>query len=202
MNKSPHLDRDWLYQKYIVEGLSTYDIGKIVKRDPKNVYQKLRDFDIPTRPRGENLKDVDNYMRGGDKPNPFLGKKHTEETRQRLSEKASVPKPWLRGEANWMFNRRGKDCPTFVSGSTPERQREYARGEGKEFLRQILERDNYTCKRCGAGNTGRRSLHVHHVKSWAGNEDLRFDASNVVLLCRSCHEWVHSNKNTSKDWLA
>ena len=40
-SQSLHLDKDWLYQKYVVEGLSTYDIGKIVGRNPKNVYNKL-----------------------------------------------------------------------------------------------------------------------------------------------------------------
>jgi len=109
--QSPHLDRDWLHQKYIVEQLSTYEIGRLVSRDPKNIYQKLRDFEIPTRPRGLNLKGSDCYgkrMASGEVPNTFQGKTHSPETRKRLSEKASIPKPYLRGERNGMSGRTVK----------------------------------------------------------------------------------------------
>lgn len=30
---------------------------------------------------------------------------------------------------------------------------------------------------------------------------LRFDHSNAVTLCRSCHAWVHSNNNKNKEFL-
>ena len=99
MSSSPHLDRDWLYQKYVVEQLSTYDTGKIVGRDPKRIYDKLRDFCIQTRPRGENLKGPDNYIKSG-APNAWLGHKHTEATRAKISAASSKPKPALRGAAN------------------------------------------------------------------------------------------------------
>jgi hypothetical protein len=33
------------------EGLSTYQIAEIVNRNPKNIYNKLKDFGIPTRSR-------------------------------------------------------------------------------------------------------------------------------------------------------
>ena len=35
----------------------------------------------------------------------------------------------------------------------------------------------------------------------AGNPALRFDHSNAVTLCRSCHAWVHSNNNKNKEFL-
>lgn len=201
MGKSKHLDREWLYQKYVVEGLSTYDIAKIVDRDPKRVYEKLRDFEIPTRPRGHNLANGDSYMMNPDNPNPFKGKRHTEETRQIMSEKASVPKPWLRGKRNGMYGATGENNPNYKDGSSPERQRLYAMGKGKAFLRAILKRDGYTCQRCGAAHEGGRSLHVHHIKPWAGNESLRFDQTNVIVLCKPCHSWVHSKANVNLDYL-
>src|SRR5512140_1558019 len=126
MNKSMHLDRDWLYQKYAVEGLSTYDIAKLVHRDPKRVYEKLIDFGIPTRPRGLNLKGGDNYMSQPGAIDPFTGHKHTKETREILSAKASRPKPYLRGKRNGMSSRTGKSNPNYKDGSTPERQRVYS----------------------------------------------------------------------------
>lgn len=106
------------------------------------------------------------------------------------------------GDANPMYGKRGVDNPRYVDGSSPERQRMYARGEGKSFLRDVLLRDGYRCRRCCAGNTGPKSLHVHHVKPWAGNTALRFDAANAITLCKPCHSWVHSKANAGREFVA
>jgi hypothetical protein len=199
--KPLHLDPDWLRRKYVDEGLSTYDIGAIVNRDPKRVYEKLRDFGIPTRPRGENLKGADCYMKQPGTVNPFAGRAHSEETRRTLSEKASVPKPYLRGHRNGMAGKFGPLNPRYIDGSSPERQRLYARSDWKEFVKQVYERDGYACRRCGAGHTGNRTLCAHHVKPWAGNPGLRYELGNVVTLCNTCHNWVHSRRNVAREWL-
>lgn len=59
--------------------------------------------------------------------------------------------------------------------------------------KKILERDNYSCVRCGSTN----NLNVHHrqyhkkafnhsfVKPWA------YKSNNLVTLCRSCHQMGH-----------
>lgn len=204
--KSPHLDRDWLHQKYIVEGLSTYEIGAIVGRDPKRVYEKLKDFGIPTRPRGLNLKSAEvNYMKRsarGEVDNPFKGHSHSDATKAILSEKAKVPKPYIRGERNGMSGRTGESNPNYKDGSAPERQRLYASAEWKAVIRAVYKRDGYKCLRCGSGHVGKKKLHAHHIKPWAGNPDVRFDLDNLVTLCRECHEWVHSSANLSRDYLA
>lgn len=201
MNKSPHLDRDWLYQKYVIEQLSTYDIGKLVNRNPKNIYNKLRDFNIPTRHRGENLAGGDNYMRQQGVSNPFLGKTHSDETRAILSVKASCPKPYLRGNRNGMSGRTGQSNPNYKDGSSPKRQSLYASGAVKDIIRKVYARDSYRCVRCGAEKSKPKSLHAHHIKSWAGNPELRFELSNFVTLCRDCHSWVHSRANQERDYL-
>lgn len=106
------------------------------------------------------------------------------------------------GAANPMHGMTGRLNPRFVDGSSPERQSMYARGEGRAFLQAALKRDGYRCQRCEQPKQGRRSLHVHHVKPWAGNEALRFDLANVVTLCRACHSWVHSRANIKREFLA
>lgn len=106
------------------------------------------------------------------------------------------------GEANPMHGKTGSANPRFVDGSSPERQRLYVQSKGKEFLREILKRDGYQCRRCGAAKAGARSLHVHHIKPWAGNPSLRFDESNVTTLCKPCHDWVHSKANVEGEFLA
>jgi hypothetical protein len=106
------------------------------------------------------------------------------------------------GEQNPMHGKTGAANPRYVDGSSPERQRMYAQGGGRKFIRAVLKRDNYRCVRCSAPKTTPKSLHVHHIKPWAGNVELRFDQSNVATLCRSCHQWVHSKKNENGEYLA
>lgn len=198
---STHLDPDWLRAKYVDEGLSTYDIGRLVSRDPKRIYEKLREFGIPTRPRGENLRGADCYMKSGG-VNPFAGRKHTAEARRAIGSAAAGAKPNLRGARNGMAGRTGAANPNYRDGSSPERQRAYASGVGRDFLRAIYARDSYRCRRCGAGKKGPRGIHAHHIRPWAGNPALRFDAENVVTLCRACHEWVHSAENVAREFVA
>lgn len=54
----------------------------------------------------------------------------------------------------------------------------------------VLKRDNYTCRNCGA----KGYLEVHHIKSWAAYPSLRFEMSNLISLCRKCHEQTDSYK--------
>lgn len=123
--------------------------------------------------------------------------------RRQTIEARKVKKVWrnLSGASNPMYGRTGASNPGYRDGSSPERQRLYSQGLGREFLRTILARDFYRCRRCGAKDTGKRSLHVHHLKPWAGNPALRLDDTNVVTLCRPCHNWVHSKKNTEREFL-
>lgn len=120
------------------------------------------------------------------------GRRHTEATRAVLSAKASVPKPHLRGPGNGMYGRKGPLNPRYVDGSSPERQRSYSTAEWRDLVRVVRARDGYRCRDCGAEKHGRRSLHLHHLKPWAGNPEHRFDPDNVVTLCAPCHRARHA----------
>lgn len=121
--------------------------------------------------------------------------------RRTTREVRKIKKWGMPGSANGMYGRTGEDNPRYVDGSSPERQRLYAQGKGKDFLSTVLRRDEYCCQRCQAPKKGARSLHVHHIMPWAGNKNLRFDLNNVVTVCDSCHNWIHSKKNTKRAYL-
>ena len=205
MDTLPHRDPVWLRQKYEVEGLSTYDIGRLVGRDPKGVYTQLKRFGIPTRPRGLNLKKVsdyggDNYVLNGG-ANRWVGRKHSETSKALMSFKARGPRPWLCSDRNGMADRTGATNPNYKDGSSPDRQRIYAHGKVRALLRYIYARDRYQCVRCGAVKTKPRSLHAHHIAPWGDTPALRFEPTNLVTLCRSCHSWVHSRKNAGREYI-
>lgn len=122
--------------------------------------------------------------------------------RRSVAQARALKKWGVSGEANPMHGKTGALNPRYVDGSSPERQRMYAQGDGKAFVRAVLSRDGYRCRRCGAPKGKPKSLHVHHVAPWAGNRALRLDPSNAVTLCRPCHSWVHSRDNGYGEFLA
>lgn len=55
----------------------------------------------------------------------------------------------------------------------------------------VLERDNYTCRKCNSNLRGVFHRHIHHIipLSRGGNNSL----SNLISLCQACHERVHKH---------
>lgn len=63
------------------------------------------------------------------------------------------------------------------------------------FRDAVFSRDNFMCKKCGS--TYR--IHAHHIKSWDEFPKLRFDVSNGLTLCNSCHAKLHNNISAFND---
>ncbi len=66
------------------------------------------------------------------------------------------------------------------------RYKQYMRSDGWELKRkERLKIDKYTCQHCKAKNT---ELHVHHLtyKRFT-NEEM----SDLITLCKKCHDAVH-----------
>ncbi len=53
----------------------------------------------------------------------------------------------------------------------------------KAWLLDVLTRDGYKCTKCGSTE----NLHAHHIKNWNDFPSLRYDVSNGLTLCASCH---------------
>jgi 5-methylcytosine-specific restriction endonuclease McrA len=190
---------EWLYQKYIVEGLTAKEIAKIVKRNDKRVWEWLRDARIPTRPRGHNVSE---FRKG--KPSTFKGKKHTEENKQAQRERRlrDGHVPYLKNGVHWLKGRKGDASPNYKGGITPERQAFYGTPEWKKTAGLVWRRDRATCQRCGIQKYNEEGipLDIHHITSFAVKE-LRLELSNLILLCEKCHYWVHSRKNINKEFI-
>jgi len=106
------------------------------------------------------------------KKNPFYGKKHTPETRAQISAK-------LTGELNPGWNGGASTLP-------------YGPEFTRRYKRQIRERDNYTCQRCGKKQEDHwRALEVHHIDHNKKNNH----PENMTTVCGSCNVWLSYHRN-------
>lgn len=54
---------------------------------------------------------------------------------------------------------------------------------------EVLSRDNWTCKSCGAKD---KTLHAHHVFYWPEQENpWDYPAETIVTVCDACHADEH-----------
>ncbi len=184
--------REWLHRQYIELRRDCPDIAAEVHRDAKTVWLWLKDFGIPTRPRGTGPKPK---LFGSS--NPFFGKRHTAELKKRMSDMAIADGrlPW--GKNNPHPRPSGKNHPAWRGGFTPDRQAFYGTPAWKSASRKVWKRDNRTCQKCGKIHERGEPFDVHHIVPFECKE-LRAEASNLVLLCEPCHYWVHSKSNTGR----
>jgi hypothetical protein len=195
------VDYDWLYQKYITEGLDCPSIATLLSCDPKTVWKYLRDCGIPTRPRGSDERQ--RFQKG--RASTFNGSMLSEESRQKIAaaHKRNGHVPYLKDGKPWMLGRRGAEVASWKGGVTPQRNACYSTTEWKEAIKAVWKRDNATCQRCSKHHNttaNRGTFDIHHIVGFEVVE-LRCVVSNLVLLCESCHYWIHSSANVNKEFL-
>ena len=141
----------------------------------------------------------------GHKGQPWLGKHHSEKTKQKMSliKKGLVPKNLAilhspdirkkvgdtrRGKPNLKI--RGEKNHLWKGGITPINEKIRASLEYTIWRRAVFERDNYTCIWCGIrGEIGRRvELNADHIKPFSLFPELRFAIDNGRTLCVDCHK--------------
>lgn len=122
----------------------------------------------------------------------------------RTTSETRALKHWgRRGVDNPMWNKRGELNPNWRGGVTSERQAFYSSAEWKRACRQVWKRDKATCQRCGLlrGSRADMPFHIHHIREFA-NGALRADLHNLMLLCETCHRFIHSKKNMGGEFIA
>jgi len=111
--------------------------------------------------------------------NAMTGKKHSEETKKKMS------------EHNWAKNHTGKLHPCYNSNLTFEdrylgRNRN-VQPENYQWKKKVKERDNHICQKCGS----KENLCVHHLNNYKSFENERYDIKNGITLCVGCHKEFH-----------
>ena len=196
-------DKNWLKTQYHTLGKSANKIAKEIGRDPKRVWEWIKDYGLETRPRGTDYGQ--NFQAGG--KSPFKGKKHTEKAKQAVRDARLKDGriPCMKDGVHWMHHpdHEGQKPGSWRGGVTPERQAFYSSKEWSDAVKKVWERDNATCQRCGKHHNtakARGTFHIHHIISFM-HKEYRADVDNLLLLCRPCHLWVHSAKNEHKEFI-
>lgn len=82
---------------------------------------------------------------------------------------------------------RGENAYNWNGGSS-ESQAYRKTYESKNFVRQVMKRDKFTCKICGHYST---DLNVHHLDGYNWCKEKRTDVENGITLCKTCHDSFH-----------
>jgi hypothetical protein len=110
------------------------------------------------------------YYADPDHSSPSLGKVFSEEHRRKIGRANSGEKSYL-----------------WKGGITSEVRVARNSMDYKLWRKEVFERDDYTCQRCGRCGG---ELEAHHVKSFAEHPELRFVVDNGLTYCVRCHAIV------------
>jgi len=132
---------------------------------------------------------------------PFKGMRHSTDAKRIMSEKRKGTKaPWKQGQMSAETRRkiseitkartpRGENHYAWKNGSTQRLHDDRRKAEYRVWRDAVFNRDAYTCQKCGDEKGG--NLRAHHIKPFATHKELRFEISNGITLCHTCHELEH-----------
>lgn len=129
----------------------------------------------------------------------MLGKKHSEETKRKISEAhRGLKKPWAKPPV-----RYGADSHLWRGGITPINAKIRSSLEYRLWRRAVFERDNYTCIWCGVKNGDGKTivLQADHIKPFALFPELRFAIDNGRTLCKPCHQTTETFGEKAKRYI-
>jgi len=84
------------------------------------------------------------------------------------------------GENHWNYN------PDLTEED--RMRRDMQNGEIRKWRDAVYARDEYTCQKCSVTGT---KLNAHHLNSWDKHPGDRFEITNGVTLCETCHRDFH-----------
>ena len=90
-----------------------------------------------------------------------------------------------------------KSCAVFRQSVKPRKFKQYgsSREVQVELRKLVLERDNWTCQKCGQSKHENIELilHCHHIDPVSQNPIESADIDNCITYCKECHNLVHQN---------
>ena len=144
--------------------------------------------------------------------NPFYGKKHTEKTKIKISEKRKGKclgntngfkkgnnlgniNGFLKGQDAWNKGKenlfiKGEKNPNWNGGISKENETIRGSIKYRIWVDSVFAKDNCQCKKCNEVMMPYK-LTAHHILNFAIYKELRFDINNGITFCKNCHKLFH-----------
>ena len=169
-----YADREWLYTRWVTEGLSAGQIAALSGASLAVVRKWLRIHELTNHP----SHDSNRRFEPGHVP-WNLGKTY------RLG-----PRPMTAARMRVLRSSRAGSASNFWKGGMSSEREGIGRWT-TQIARSIHERHHWTCQLCLQRRT---TLHAHHIiPVWADLSRAR-DPSNLTTLCDECHREVHRDE--------
>lgn len=134
------------------------------------------------------------------RPSPMKGKTFSSEIRKRMGRRPGFKSPrkgmprtpeerTAIAKATLLTTPKGSSHYAWKNGASARNRNDRRKVDYKYWRDAVFKRDNYTCQKCGDSRGG--NLRAHHLKPFSQHPELRFEVSNGITLCHTCHELEH-----------
>ncbi len=163
-------NRDWLYQAYIIDGQTCFQIAIKCNCHYRTIHQNLINHQILRR---KPIEWADgNYLVKWYECYPEARhqkkKKWADEQKQKQS-----------------LKHKGEGNPNWKGGLTAIVRGIRRSPEYYQWRKSVLRRDSFTCQKCGFTGKG---IEAHHIKTIFQCPELVFNVNNGEALCKTCHK--------------
>ncbi|MFA6355389.1 MAG: NUMOD3 domain-containing DNA-binding protein [Candidatus Paceibacterota bacterium] len=155
-------------------GLNGFHYGMLGKKFSKETIEKLRKIHLGKKLSEETKQKISKILTGRK-----LSKEHLRKISKTQFKKGVIPKTcFKKGD----IRISGENNSQWKGGIT---RNKHGNTEYKQWRSNVFTRDNWTCQTCQARGC---YLEAHHIKSFSRYPELRYEISNGVTLCLSCHK--------------
>ena len=143
-------------------------------------------------------KPVCGFKKGCPSPKWMLGKKHSEETKRKMSnshKNLNSPTGFKKGCVSYCklhpeVMRRGEASPHWIKDRSKLKRYNDENKDRRSSIynawrKSVWLRDNFKCKMSNPDCKGR--LEAHHILGWKDYPELRYDINNGITLCHFHH---------------
>lgn len=187
-------DRDWLYTQYVTKQRGMKDISLECKTTEDSIRNRLKRFGIHVRDHKQALS-----IRNINYPNKVRPENREEVTNKLRTGKYiecafCLKSIYVNKKSTRKFcSRRCNNLYRMEHRARRPNWRDWV--EYGQWRNLVYSRDCWKCRICGS----KVDINAHHIVYAKHREDLRFDTSNGITLCKKHHIQVHSP--TSKELL-
>jgi len=191
-NTKIFLNKEKLYQLYIVEKKSLSEIGLNFSCSTQTILNRMKEYNIPRRSYSDSLKGRKINWKNKIGIKSF-GRKLSEESKDKIRSAAIGRKAWnknlskAKNPDKIKYGKPGETHHNWKGGISSINTRIRQSSEYKIWRKQVFIKDNFTCQKCKIkGN----KLNAHHIIPFSANIEKRFDLSNGITLCEKCHSLI------------